>query len=250
MKADPTRLITHRGRRQSRRHHNEMDERHNRDTEHLEHAWRNKAGNKLSKIDRFFVTNNVLFVVDDLKRSVLARGHSDHSPILLFQDKVNFGPSYFKIYESWFSRPDFDATVRSAWVEISATDNRDIVAKFQNLKSYLRNWIHTARSTEAIRLSDLTNQINNYDAIIDTGQADESLVNSRNTLYVERDDLTKLLSIDSIQKARIKRDVEGDKNLKFFHCSLKHKRGAQHIQGLMVDGSWITDPLLIKKSVS
>ncbi|XP_071694782.1 uncharacterized protein [Rutidosis leptorrhynchoides] len=32
MKADPTRLITHRCRRQSRRHHNEMDERHNRDT--------------------------------------------------------------------------------------------------------------------------------------------------------------------------------------------------------------------------
>ncbi|XP_071741386.1 uncharacterized protein [Rutidosis leptorrhynchoides] len=49
-------------------------------------------------------------------------------------------------------------------------------------------------------------------------------------------DLSKLCDIDTLQKSRVKWDVEGDENSKFFLASLKHKRRAQHIQGLMIDG--------------
>ncbi|XP_071704425.1 uncharacterized protein [Rutidosis leptorrhynchoides] len=212
----------------------------------LQYTWRNKAGNKLSKLDRFFVTNNILNVVDDLKGTVLARGQSDHSPILLFKDNVDFGPTYFKIFESWFQRPDFDTFVHSSWDEICKTDNRDIVAKLRNLKSWLKSWIHTSRSSEAIRLDEVSKKINDIDLIIDAGQADDTMINSRTDLNAEREELFKLRSLDAIQKSRIKWDVEGDENSKFFHCSLKHKRSTQHIQGLMVDGSWIVNPDTIK----
>ncbi|XP_071687629.1 uncharacterized protein [Rutidosis leptorrhynchoides] len=38
----------------------------------------------------------------------------------------------------------------------------------------------------------------------------------------------------------------GDENSKFYHCSLKHKRGVQNIQGLMLDGVWEVEPGTIK----
>ncbi|XP_071720759.1 uncharacterized protein [Rutidosis leptorrhynchoides] len=182
----------------------------------LQYTWRNKAGNKLSKLDIYFVSNNILNVVDELKGTVLARGHSDHSPIMLFKDKVNFGPSYFKIFESWFLRPDFDSFVRSNWDNISRTDNRDCVAKLRNLKARLKTWIHSSRSSEATRLSDVIKNINEIDTVIDAGQTDDNLINNRDVLSAERDDLIKLTSFDAIQKSRIKWDVEGDENSKFF----------------------------------
>ncbi|XP_071726797.1 uncharacterized protein [Rutidosis leptorrhynchoides] len=158
-----------------------------------------------------FIDSNSLYEVP--LGSVLAQGYSDHSPILLFKDKVDFGPTYFKIFESWFARPDFEDTVRNAWSDIVDRD-MDIVAKFRVLKARI---------------------------------ADEVLINDRNNLCNERDDISKLVNLDVLQKSRVKWDVEGDKNSKFFHCSLKHKRGSQQIQGLMVDGSWIVDPNRIKE---
>ncbi|XP_071709064.1 uncharacterized protein [Rutidosis leptorrhynchoides] len=175
----------------------------------LQFTWRNKPGNKFSKIDRFFVTNNVFNVVDDLKGLVLPRGYSNHSPILLFQDKVDFGLTYFKIFDSWFSRPDFE-------------------------------------STEAKRLKELKDKIIELDAIIDSGNASSNEVNLRNSLAFEKDDISKMFDLDMLQKASVKWDVEGDENSNFFHCSLKHKRRCQQIQGVLVDGVWYNDPNVIK----
>ncbi|XP_071694336.1 uncharacterized protein [Rutidosis leptorrhynchoides] len=202
----------------------------------LHFTWRTKAGDKLSKLDRFFVSDNVLNVVNDLKGLVLPCGYSDHSPILLFQDKVDFGPTYFKIFDSWFARADFEATVKDAWSSINRKSNDDIVVKMRAMKQHLKNWIHMSRDKEDSRLIDITNNINNLDVLIDAGNASQDTINRRNSLAVERDELIKLKESDVLQKARIKWDVEGDENSKFFHCSMKHKRRNQNLQGLMVDG--------------
>ncbi|XP_071741400.1 uncharacterized protein [Rutidosis leptorrhynchoides] len=78
----------------------------------LQFTWRNKVGSKLSKIDRFFISYNVLNMLDDITGLVLPRGESDHSPIMLFQKNLDFGPTNFKIYDSWFARSDFVNKIR------------------------------------------------------------------------------------------------------------------------------------------
>nr|GEY08021.1 putative ribonuclease H protein At1g65750 family [Tanacetum cinerariifolium] len=44
----------------------------------------------------------------------------------------------------------------------------------------------------------------------------------------------------------IKWDIEGDENSKFFHGLINKKRRNQMINGIMVEGTWIKDPNLIK----
>ncbi|XP_071687322.1 uncharacterized protein [Rutidosis leptorrhynchoides] len=178
----------------------------------MRYTWRNKPGNKLSKLDRFFISNNVLVGVDDIKGVVLPRGFSDHSPIFLFQDNFDYGPT---------------------------DPNLNIVAKLRLLKVIIKDWIHTSRTSECLRLKEVTNLINDLDINIDSGNADEATVVTRNNLFKEKVDLSKLNALDMLQKSRIKWDVEGDENSKFFHCSLKIKRGQQQIQGLMIDGNWV-----------
>lgn len=48
--------------------------------------------------------------------------------------------------------------------------------------------------------------------------------------------------MDVAQKLKLKWGVEGDENSKFFHSMLKRKRRKMAINGLSVDGSWITNP--------
>nr|GEW95258.1 RNA-directed DNA polymerase, eukaryota [Tanacetum cinerariifolium]GEX68862.1 RNA-directed DNA polymerase, eukaryota [Tanacetum cinerariifolium] len=48
------------------------------------------------------------------------------------------------------------------------------------------------------------------------------------------------------QKAKIKWVVEGDENTKFFHGMLNKKRNQRSIRGIMVNGTWIDDPVKVK----
>ncbi|GKF45420.1 RNA-directed DNA polymerase, eukaryota, reverse transcriptase zinc-binding domain protein, partial [Tanacetum coccineum] len=77
-------------------------------------TWMNKAGTKLSKLDRFLVTEDVLDSTPDIRITALDRLCFDHTPILLHVSKFDFGPTPFKFYNSWLLRDDFDDIVKSA----------------------------------------------------------------------------------------------------------------------------------------
>ena len=55
--------------------------------------------------------------------------------------------------------------------------------------------------------------------------------------------------LDLKQKARIKWAIEGDENTNFFHSLVKHKRRRNNLKGLICDGSWMVDPVVIQDLV-
>ncbi|GKA78596.1 hypothetical protein Tco_0785133 [Tanacetum coccineum] len=52
------------------------------------------------------------------------------------------------------------------------------------------------------------------------------------------------------QKARIRWDVEGDENSRFFHSFLKRRNNKCNIRGLLVNGEWCEDPAVIKAEMA
>ncbi|GKA34278.1 RNA-directed DNA polymerase, eukaryota, reverse transcriptase zinc-binding domain protein [Tanacetum coccineum] len=78
-------------------------------------TWMNKAGTKLSKLDRFLILEDVIDLLPDIRITALDRIWSDHNPILLHVDKIDFGPSRFKLYNSWLLRDGFDDLIKSKW---------------------------------------------------------------------------------------------------------------------------------------
>lgn len=77
-------------------------------------TWMNKSGSKMSKLDRFLISEEVMDDNTDLKAMVLDRLWSDHSPILLHSQKTDYGPTPFKFFQSWFQRKDVDEVVKKA----------------------------------------------------------------------------------------------------------------------------------------
>nr|GFA87005.1 RNA-directed DNA polymerase, eukaryota [Tanacetum cinerariifolium] len=61
-------------------------------------TWMSKAGTKMSKLDRFLISQHVTDVFTDVKVTALPRGWSDHTPIMLHCEKVDYGPVSFKLF--------------------------------------------------------------------------------------------------------------------------------------------------------
>lgn len=61
------------------------------------------------------------------------------------------------------------------------------------------------------------------------------------------DEIEKCRNMDLAQKSRVKWEVEWDENSKFFHGMLNQRRRQQNVTGIMQDGVWVTDPVVVKE---
>nr|GEW90446.1 RNA-directed DNA polymerase, eukaryota [Tanacetum cinerariifolium] len=71
---------------------------------------------------------------------------------------------------------------------------------------------------------------------------------SRISKLQELDYFEKMNSLDLMQKARVKWEVERDENSKFFHGFINSRRKSQSIHGIMHEGVWLSDPKEIKEA--
>ncbi|GJT07587.1 RNA-directed DNA polymerase, eukaryota [Tanacetum coccineum] len=70
-------------------------------------TWSLQSAKKMSKLDRFFVSDGLLSLFPHLSGICLDRHLSDHRPILLREVVTDYGPSPFRVYHSWFSLQGF-----------------------------------------------------------------------------------------------------------------------------------------------
>ncbi|GJV66860.1 putative RNA-directed DNA polymerase, eukaryota, reverse transcriptase zinc-binding domain protein, partial [Tanacetum coccineum] len=76
--------------------------------------------------------------------------------------------------------------------------------------------------------------------------ATETEREDRVKLIQEVDDLDRSKSMDLAQKARVTWETEGDENTKVFHGMINQRRRKQSIQGILINGVWISDPHHVK----
>nr|KAJ0197982.1 hypothetical protein LSAT_V11C700375200 [Lactuca sativa] len=58
------------------------------------------------------------------------------------------------------------------------------------------------------------------------------------------------IALDLKQRAKIKWEVEGDENTCFFHGYVNNRNKKNHIHGIMTNGIWMTDPVVINKEAT
>nr|XP_043622268.1 uncharacterized protein LOC122593876 [Erigeron canadensis] len=68
-------------------------------------------GKKKSKIDRVLVSSSFMNNWPRASLTALPRSLSDHRPLILNTSHLDFGPSPFRIFTSWFNRPGFNDVV-------------------------------------------------------------------------------------------------------------------------------------------
>ncbi|GJR87817.1 RNA-directed DNA polymerase, eukaryota [Tanacetum coccineum] len=181
-------------------------------------TWAHKSASKMSKLDRFLVSEGLLSIFPSLSAICLDRHLSDHKPILMRELVVDYGPSPFRMFSSWFSKQGFDKIVEDTWNNSNFKETNSIVLLKKKLQAS-KFWIS-----------------------FDQGNATDDLVKDRSALLKDLHDINSRLSFDMAQKAKIRWSIEGDENSKNFHGILNKKRAQLAIRGVFVDGNWIDDP--------
>ncbi|GKA50747.1 RNA-directed DNA polymerase, eukaryota [Tanacetum coccineum] len=78
-----------------------------------------QEGRKSSKLDRFMVSPVFFDFWKDAHVKVMCRSFSDHCPILLKVESLNFGPKPFRVFDKWIGNADFNPLFwKDPWCEV------------------------------------------------------------------------------------------------------------------------------------
>ncbi|XP_071694891.1 uncharacterized protein [Rutidosis leptorrhynchoides] len=168
----------------------------------LRFTWMNKSGSKMSHIDRFLISHEVMNEFPEVKLEALNRAED---------------------------------------MQVSLFD------KCGRLKEKIKGWMADKRITENTRKKLLQDKIQEIDIKLDNTCASLEEIDERTSNIKELEDFMRMEELDIQQKARLKWNVEGDENSKYFHGLINSRRHQQMVNGILIDGVWNTNPHFIKK---
>ncbi|GJR38290.1 RNA-directed DNA polymerase, eukaryota [Tanacetum coccineum] len=212
-------------------------------------TWAHPSASKMSKLDRFLVSDGIFSLFPSITAICLDRHLSDHRPILLREVKLDFGPTPFRFYHSWFDYVGFDDMIKLSWHSFSHSDTSGMIRfkkKLQDLKKIIRSWIKAKKLEISGSKNEMISELGAIDKDMDRGVFDDDTVFRRFELKHKLLNVSEMESKDNFQKSKVKWAVEGDENSKFFHGIINKRRAQLAIRGIFVDGFWETEPGMIK----
>ncbi|GJT24980.1 hypothetical protein Tco_0894917, partial [Tanacetum coccineum] len=188
----------------------------------------------------------------DVRVTAIDRLWSDHNLILLHVSKSDFGPTPFKLFHSLLLRDSFDEVIK---IELSKLEEHNFGRKllshekFRLLKVRKKRWHSETKTSDRVTKHDNLQLIKSIEEKIKAGSANDDDYDSRIKLLQEVDILDTFESFDLLKKARVKWDIEGDEDSKFFHGLIKQKRIAQMIHERFKEHDLNVDfPLFVNSS--
>ncbi|GJZ80191.1 RNA-directed DNA polymerase, eukaryota, partial [Tanacetum coccineum] len=212
-------------------------------------TWCHKSGNKMSKLDRFLISDGLLGSCPNISAIALDRFLSDHRPILLREVCLDYGPIPFRFYHYWFDWENFDKFVLDSWNELSIHDSNAIskfMKKLKCLKEKIRLWTKMKKESSKLQKMKLKKELSDMDILIDNKCANQEIINKRSQVMHSLQDLEKLESMEVAQKVKIKWSIAGDENSKYYHGLLNKSRNQLSIRGVLSDGAWVESPAVVK----
>ncbi|GJR44939.1 RNA-directed DNA polymerase, eukaryota [Tanacetum coccineum] len=213
-------------------------------------TWCHKTASKMSKLDRFLISENLLIKSPHFSAITLERYLSDHCPILLRELSFDYGPIPFRFFQHWLELDGFYKYVTEQWniapvIESNGLSN--LMGKLKFIKTRIREWLKCNNPCNSGVIVQHKEDLRLIDEVIDNGKGSDTVVAKRMEVLNELQRIEKLHAMDMAQKAKIKWSIEGDENSRFFHGVLNKKRNQMNVRGVMVDGVWQEQPFDVKR---
>ncbi|XP_071921766.1 uncharacterized protein [Coffea arabica] len=181
----------------------------------------------------------------------LARGRSDHAPLLIKCGSGRQRASAFRYLNVWPRNASFHGVVERAWVAgTPARTMSEFYRKLVAVQDKLR-----ARNKEVFghigaRVADLEKVMCTAELRYDM----ERTVPAKISYHEARAAYMKQMAIECEfwhQKSRIKRIQDGDANTTFFYAAVRQRRSSNYIARIhSATGQWLTSPADIKCSAA
>ncbi|GJV89209.1 RNA-directed DNA polymerase, eukaryota [Tanacetum coccineum] len=165
-------------------------------------TWSHPSASKMSKLDRFLVTEGIISLYPSISALCLDRHLSDHRPILLREVLSDFGPkrSRFVFLSIMVKKEGFDSMVEHAWLSFSHSDSNAMVRfkkKLQVLKSIIRLWVKDKKFHLHNAKNSLQNDLISIDKDLERGNVSDDILLNRMDLNRRLQDI-KLLEVKDL----------------------------------------------------
>lgn len=93
-------------------------------------------------LDRFLISDHLIDKLGLKGQFVGDRSISDHLPIWIKSNKLNWGPKSFKLFSFWMDHPDFVPIIEKDWNSFNSHGKKMFIfkEKLKLLKSSLKLW--------------------------------------------------------------------------------------------------------------
>ncbi|XP_071712859.1 uncharacterized protein [Rutidosis leptorrhynchoides] len=167
-------------------------------------------GIKMSKLDRFLVSEKFCNSWEDQSVVALERRDSDHRPLVLRDKFINFGLKPIKVFDAWLN-----------------LDGAETV------KGDLKTWSHESLGHLEEEIEYFKNKASDYEL-----KAEQSGLS----------DIDRLQWMDTRKKWFEKERIKGDENSRYFQAAIRRRYNKSSIRGININGLWCDEPHEIKEA--
>ena len=214
-------------------------------------TWFKGDGTSMSRIDRFLLSEDWCFGWPNCVQTALLTGLSDHCPLVLSVDEVNWGPQPTRMLKCWQDVPGYKQFVSDKWktLQVDGWGGFVLREKLKMIKEALKEW-HTAHSKNLPgRIKSLKERQAELDG---KGELEALSALESEELHTVSFDIPSLARVNTSivwQQSRLHWLREGDANSKYFHSILLGRRRQNHLHSIVVDGAIVEGVYPVRQAV-
>ncbi|XP_050238351.1 uncharacterized protein LOC126687838 [Mercurialis annua] len=211
-------------------------------------TWKNSSSR--SKIDRCFISADVMVEWPNCSLSGLPKNYSDHVPLLFRSEvKSDWGPKPFRSINVWWEHKDFESFVETSWENIKVTVSGDIVSKLREHRNLIKGWNTAVFGNLNGNLDVIHQDIHALESLADSSVLSDADVERLSSLHAESYRVSKQLESLWHQKSRVTWNLSGDRNTKFFHSIASVHSKSNFLSEITVDNFTVTKPMDVKAKI-
>ncbi|GKV27391.1 hypothetical protein SLEP1_g36564 [Rubroshorea leprosula] len=216
------------------------------------YTWYNSNGQYMSRIDRFLMSEEWILNWSDVKQWGLSRSVSDHCPILLKNESIDWGPKPFKFFNAWLDQPGCKEIITEVWnsTKVMGWNGYILKEKLKRTKNKLKQWSRNAISEVDRKVKEAEKEIAAIDEKGEKGQLSPQDVEQRKNYFLELWKNIKIKESMWQQKSRKMWLKERDANTKYFHTCVKGRSRRNEILSIQIKGDQHTGVAKIKEKVA
>jgi hypothetical protein len=213
-------------------------------------TWFHPNGISMSRIDRVFLSADWLDIWAGPTLWVLPRTVSDHCPLVVRYNCVDWGPRPFRFNNHWLLHKDFGGLVENYWKNCNTTGWMAYILKekLKGLKEHIKGWNKDTYGQVDSKIASLVIDINDLDIRSEVTGLSVGDVERRKSLFAQMWHLKISKASILAQRSRSRWLKDGDENSRYFHACINSRGKKNFIRALRVGDEWFESPPLIRKA--